>query len=229
MARQNNTKDVSTVRGIKGGYMFVAPVANAEGKYPVDYTSKLDEVWENVGFISEDGFTEGLDSDTPDPIVDINGDTVDAPDGTHTETIEMMLISMNKDSLSVQYGHENVTDENGMITVDHNWSKASEELGVVLDLVLKNGRRWRKVVKTAKVTELGEFNGKSTAVGGRNVKMTYLADDTGSNAKDYIESTETTLDLSSMTKEQLVAYATARGIEVPSNATKEDIIALING
>ena len=94
---------------------------------------------------------------------------------------------------------------------------------------MKNGRRMRKVIKRAKVTELGDFEGKSDSVAGRNVKLTYLNGAAVDNVVDLIESTETTLDLESMTVQQLTDLATSRGITVPSGATKAEIIALING
>jgi hypothetical protein len=229
MSRPNNTADVSTVRGVVGGYFFYLPSADAESVLPTNLTTPLDASWINGGFISEDGFTESLDSDTPDPIVDMNATTVDQPSGTHTETIELTLISINKDSLGLEHGIANVTDENGMLTAVHDWSTAFDtEYSLVFELVLKNGRRWRKVVKHAKVTELGDFEGKSDSVGGRSVKLTYLNGAAYDNVKDIFESTETELDLESMTVPELTAYAESLGITVPSGATKAEIIDLIN-
>ena len=230
MSRPNNSADVSTVKGVEGGYFFYLPAAQAASVLPTDYTTPLDASWNNGGFISEDGFTESLDSDTPDPIVDMSGKTVDQPSGKHTETIEMMLIAINKDAEGIQSGIDNVTDENGTLRVVHDWSTAFDtEYSCVFDLVLKNGRRMRKVIKRAKVTELGDFEGKSDSVAGRNVKLTYLNGAAVDNVVDLIESTETTLDLESMTVQQLTDLATSRGITVPSGATKAEIIALING
>lgn len=230
MSRPNNSADVSTVKGVEGGYFFYLPAAQAASVIPTDYTTPLDPSWINGGFISEDGFTESLDSDTPDPIVDMSGKTVDQPSGKHTETIELMLISINKDSQGIQYGIANVTDENGTMRVVHNWASAfDEEYAAVLDLVLKNGRRWRKVIKHSKMTELGDLEGKSDSVAGRKIKLTYLNGAATDNVVDIFESTETTLDLESMTVQQLTDLATSRGLTVPSGATKADIIALING
>lgn len=230
MSRQNNTADVSTVKGVAGGYFFYLPSAQAESVLPTDIATALDGSWINGGFISEDGFTEALDSDTPDPIVDMSGSTVDQPSGTHTETIELMLISLNKDAFGIQNGLANVTDENGTLSVVHNWATAFDaEYSCVLDLVLKNGRRWRKIIKHSKVTELGDFEGKSDSVAGRNVKLTYLNGADARNVVDLFESTETELDLESMTVQQLTDYAEGKGITVPSGATKAEIIALING
>ena len=180
----NDTKYVSTTRGVKGGYFFFAPGGTAA---PTDIETPLAAAFKCGGFIGEDGFTESLDGDS-DTLSDMNGDAVDTSGGAKTETCAATLISMDENALSVQYGSANVDASGGkFIKVSHNWSKAEEELVVVLELVLKNGRRWRKVIPACKVTELGEFTGNSTTLAGREVTFTYLVGADGAGCVDYIE------------------------------------------
>lgn len=180
---KNNTANVSTTRGIKGGYAFNAPVGTT---LPTDIKTALDPAFENVGFISEDGWTESLDSSS-ESITDMNGDTVDTYSSETTETLAMTLIEMSKNALAVQYGHKNVNDDGELLVVKHNWSNADEARSWVLELVLKNGRRWRKVIESAKLTELGEFQGNASNVAGREVTLTYQVDQNGNGCIDYFE------------------------------------------
>lgn len=180
----NDTKYVSTTRGVKGGYFFFAPAGSA---VPTDIETPLDAAYKCGGFIGEDGFTESLDGDS-DSMTDMNGDTVDTSSGAKTETCAATLISMDENALSIQYGSANVDSSNSKyIKVSHDWSKAEEELSIVFELVLKNGRRWRKVVPACKVTELGEFTGNSTTLAGREVTFTYLVGADGAGCVDYLE------------------------------------------
>lgn len=188
--KKNDPKDVSTVRGVKGGYMFVAPYGT---KLPTDYSTALDDAFVNVGFVSSDGWSEKLDIDTSDAINDVNGDTTVPETRTSTkESISFTLISLNKDSAAVQYGAKNVTDGNGLMVIKHNWGNMDDNWSVVLELVLKNNRRMRKVIPEGSVTGLDDLSMNSSDVMGREVTVSYAANDNGETCIDYIQSTETT-------------------------------------
>ena len=88
------------------------------------------------------------------------------------------------------YGAENVTDLDGVITVEHNGNK-DEAWSIVLELVLKNGRRWRKVVPKGKSSELDDLTIASSELCQRALTMKYLTDEQGNTCYDYYESTET--------------------------------------
>lgn len=186
----NNTENVGTVKGVQGGYFFTAPKGT---DVPTDYGTKLSEAFVCEGFVSEDGFEEAVDGKSEN-IVDMNGDIVYSYNESKTETLTLTLIEIMSDALKLQYGSKNVdVDSDGKITVRHKWSESEEELIGVLELVLKDGRRWRKVIPKCKVTELGEFKGSSTEVTGREITLTYLADGNGVTCYDYIgQATEDT-------------------------------------
>lgn len=188
--RKNNPLDVSTVRGIKGGYMHVAPHGT---KLPTSIDEALDPAFVNAGYVSSDGWTESTDFDTSDAVNDVNGDPVVPEARTSTkETLKFKLISLNKDSAGVQYGTKNVTDASGVLKIVHNWGNLDDDLSVVLDLVLKNNRRWRKVVGSCSVTGLDDSAMSSSEVAGREVTVSYAADAERTTCIDYIQSTETT-------------------------------------
>ena len=83
-----------------------------------------------------------------------------------------------------------MNDEN-IITVKHN-SDSHPTFAYVLELVLKNGRRWRKVVPKGKSSELDDLTIASSELCQRALTMKYLTDEQGNTCYDYYESTETT-------------------------------------
>lgn len=183
----NNQANVSAGKGVKGGYIFSAPVGTA---LPTDIKSKLDPKFRCLGFISEDGYVETIDEDSDD-LVDMNGDIMDSTNGTRVESAQFTLAEIKADALKRQYGERNVTDENGVISVKHN-SDSHDSFSYVLELVLKNGRRWRKVVPAGKSSELDDLTIASSELCQRALTMKYLTDDAGNTCYDYYESTETT-------------------------------------
>lgn len=231
---QNNKANVSTTRGVKGGYFFSAPIGTTDIPTAANYkTWTPGTAWENQGYVPEDGFTESASMDGGENLKDINQDIVDTTDTSVTETLNIGFMEIAKAPLSTQYGHENVTDEGGTITVDHNWGKAGEHRMYVLLLLLKNGRRWVKFIPDAKVTGLEDLTGNKTTIATRKATLTYLTDENGSGCIDYIESTETpapqlsTLSLGTLTLSPTFA-ATTRAYAVEATAaTSETVTATV--
>lgn len=188
----NNSANVSTTRGVKGGYFFRAPIGTTDLPTAQNFTTwKPTDAWENLGYIPEDGFTEAVEFGDTTELRDINQDSVDTSVGAATETLAIGLMEVNARALSTQYGSANVTDENGVITVEHDWGEATGYMYALL-LLLKNGRKWVKLVRNAKVTGLGEFTGNATTAAQRQITLTYSKDESGnSGCVDYIESTDT--------------------------------------
>lgn len=188
----NNKQNVSTTRGVRGGYFLSAPIGTTDIPTSANFTSWTPGAsWENQGYVVEDGITESLSSDGGDAIRDINLDQVDTAAGTHTETVQVGFMEVGFAPLATQYGHQNVTDAEGVITVAHNWGKAEEERMFVFLLLLKNGRKWVKFIPSGKVTELDDLTLNATTVAQRSATITYLTDDDGNGCFDYIESNET--------------------------------------
>lgn len=189
----NNKQNVSTTRGVKGGYFLSAPIGTTD--VPTKATFKTwtpTAAWENQGYVVEDGITESVARDGGDNLRDINLDNVDTAAASYTETIEVGFMEVAKNALATQYGHDNVEDASGTIEVQHNWSEADEERMFVFLLLLKNGRKWVKFIPDGKVTELGDLTLNATTVAQRTATITYLTDEDGVGCFDWIESNETT-------------------------------------
>lgn len=188
-ATKNNQENVSAAKGIKGGYIFSAPVGTALPVNAVSQASELDPGFSVLGFISEDGYVESLSEDSND-LVDMNGDLMDSSNSNRVETAQLTLAEIKADTLKRQYGDSNVTDEGGLITVKHN-SDSHPTFAYVLLMQLKNGRKWTKVVPMAQSSELDDLTISSSELCQRALTLKYLTDSDGNTCYDYIESTET--------------------------------------
>ena len=182
----NNQANVSAGKGVKGGYIFSAPTGTT---LPTDIETTLDPAFKCLGFISEDGYVETVEEDSND-IVDMNGDLMDSSNSNRVESAQFTLAEIKAETLKRQYGDGNVTDEGGLITVRHN-SDSHPVFAYVLELVLKNGRRWRKVVPQGQSSELDDLTIASSELCQRALTMKYLTDESGNTCYDYYQSTET--------------------------------------
>lgn len=81
-ANGNNQANVSSAKGVKGGYIFSAPDGTA---LPTDIKTPLDPAFKCLGFISEDGYVETVDEDSDD-IPDMNGDIMDSTNSNRVES-----------------------------------------------------------------------------------------------------------------------------------------------
>lgn len=182
----NSTDNVSSTKGVRGGYIFVAPTGTA---LPTDYSTALPTAYKCLGFISEDGYVETVDSDSED-LVDMNGDLMDSPQTSRVESAQLTLAEIKAMTLKLMYGDENVTDKAGVITVKHN-GNSNGTWAVVLDLLLKNNRKWRKVVPLFQCSELDDLTLAVGELAARALTAKYLTDADGNTCYDYIQSTET--------------------------------------
>lgn len=226
MGKKNDTANVSVGKGVAGGYAFSAPIT---ATVPNDYKTPLAEEFVNLGYITEDGIEFALDADTED-FNDMNGDVYETVDGTQTETVVLTLAETMKDSLSEAFGHSNVSDEDGTLTVKHN-STEHEERIYVFELLLKNGRKWRAVVPHGKASRTSSTTVSKSGIVGYQITIKCLPDGDGNRIIDYIEDTKAdAASYALMSKDALVAEATGLGIDVTKKDTKEEIIdKLTNG
>lgn len=188
-ANANNTANVSAARGVKGGYFFIAPVGT---ELPSDYSTPLPPAYKCLGFISSDGYEESVDEDS-DELTDINGDVMDETTSKRVESAAVTLAEIKAQTLAAMYGDENVSDKDGMITVRHN-GNSHPTYAYVLELLLKDNRKWRKVVPLGKSSELDSLKIAASELASRQLTIKYLSSDEldGDTCRDYIQSTETT-------------------------------------
>lgn len=185
---QNSNTNVSAGKGVAGGYMFRAPLGTVK---PIDYETALGAEFKCCGAISEDGVAFSTESDAEE-FRDLNGDVMDVSKTSNSEKFTLVLAEMKALTLETQYGSKNVTDAAGMITVHINGAEPERYI-YVFELLLKSGRKWRRIVHDANVTEMSDLTVASSELLGREATFTAYKDaTTGDYYTDYIESTETT-------------------------------------
>lgn len=184
----NNTENVSVGKGVEGGYMFIAPFGTT---LPSNNTSVLGGAFLNMGYLGDDGITFSDSSDS-DSFYDLNGDTIATSAGSVEKTFTVVFREIKKDTLAVIYGDDNVVDEDGVITV-HDKGQNDTAYAVVFELLLKDGRKWRRCAENVKLGELGDQTVVYSDLVGREVTMSVLkGTESGDYWTDYIDSTETT-------------------------------------
>ncbi|MBQ1449578.1 MAG: hypothetical protein IIZ12_01405 [Eggerthellaceae bacterium] len=177
----NNTADVTALKGVQGGYGFSAVAGTTA---PTDFTS-LAAAFKNMGFISSDGISESIDIDSEE-VTDLNGETVCVLESKETEKLTFTLISTSDDALKEMHGHANVSTASNITTVQHKAGSFTERV-YVFDLLTKDGNKWRKVAPNAKVTNRGEIIHGAGNVYAREIELTCSPDASGVRVYDYIQ------------------------------------------
>lgn len=187
MATANNTDNVSYGKGVTGGYFFLAPLGTA---LPTDNTTDLDEAFVNMGYLGDDGITFSDSSDT-ETGCDLNGDAIATSQGSIEKTFTVVFREIKADTLKVMMGDSNVTDADGVIEA-HDKGPNDTTYVAVFELLLKDDRKWRRIVPQCKPGELGDMQFTYSELVGREITMAALKDGTtGDYYIDYIDSTET--------------------------------------
>lgn len=150
----------------KSGYIWVAPLGTA---IPTDATTELDSKFVGLGYLSEDGLTEPASFEPGDDIVAAGGDTVAQADPTFSKTWTGTCIeALNEDLLKVAYGSANVTvtpagTSDGSITVKEQAGDIEHHV-IVIDEMLKGGRKRRNVMADATFLITGDISHVHTAL-----------------------------------------------------------------
>lgn len=151
----------------KSGYIWVAPLGTT---IPTDATSELNEKFVGLGYLSEDGLTEPASLTAGDDIVAAGGDTVAQADPTFSKTWTGTCIeALNEDLLKVAYGSANVTvksataSSDGTIIVKEQAGDLEHHV-IVIDEMLKGGRKRRNVMADATFLITGDISHVHTAL-----------------------------------------------------------------
>lgn len=182
----NKTANVSVGKGMKGGYLFRLPKG---AKVPTDVRTPLPDSKVNLGFVDSEGvtITDETDSST---LADMNGDVIVTTSASETHTWAFLLAEVKADSLREQYGHNNVIDADGMITVEGK--SGGFEAGIyVLEMVLRDNRRARLVLPNAEHQSTDELAINSETIFGRTVTVIGMPDENGASFYYFFDSTET--------------------------------------
>lgn len=153
MADANSTQNVSVGKGVVGGYLFAAPSGTT---LPNDYSTALGDAFINLGYVTDDGATFSTDAESS-TFKDLNGDDIATSNGGRTRTLNVQLAEVKADTLKEVFGQSAVTVGNGGdITIAHNNNDMPHRV-IVMELVLRNGRKWRRVLPDAQITEWGDL------------------------------------------------------------------------
>ena len=150
----------------KSGYIWVAPLGTA---IPTDATTELDKAFVGLGYLSEDGLTEPASFTAGDDIVAAGGDTVAQADPTFSKTWTGTCIeALNEDLLKVANGSANVTvtpanTTDGSITIKEQAGDIEHHV-IVIDEMLKGGRKRRNVMADATFLITGDISHVHTAL-----------------------------------------------------------------
>lgn len=180
----NNSANVSFGKPKATGAIFVAPVGST---LPTDATTALDEAFTNLGYASEDGLVNSVETSVEN-IKAWGGDTVLVSQTEFTETFTVNLIETNAETLKAYYGQNNVTvdSQTGAIKVVQN-SQMTPEVSVVFELALTGGRVKRIVIPRA---QMADRSGEITYVDGEAIAypavFAALPDQNGNTHEEYI-------------------------------------------
>ena len=178
----NNTANVSTTKGVVGGYFFVAPEGTT---LPTDNTTSLATAFVNIGYISDAGVVHSKSGSNTN-FHDMNMDTIESATSEIDRTMVQKFVEINADALKDARGQSNVTVSSNLITAKDTNDDMPYRV-IVQELVLKGGRKWRRVIPRAKVTDWGDETDLSTELAGFELTYTKFADSTGAYQYDYID------------------------------------------
>ncbi len=178
----NNASYVGVGKPKVGGAIFVAPVGTA---LPTDADSELNEAFQLLGYISEDGvtITEERDSDS---IAAWGGDTVRTTQTSYTESFAFTPIEVNPVVAAAEYGSDNVQVSEGSMTITHN-SKEIPASSIVIETVPNSDTLDRFVVPNAQLTEKGDQTLNDSDPMGRECTYTAMPDASGNTAYEYVK------------------------------------------
>lgn len=173
-----------------GGAIFVAPKGTA---VPTSSSTTLDtSTFKALGYVSEDGLTNG-NSPSIETIKAWGGDTVLTTSSERPDTFKFTLLEiLNVDVLKLVYGAANVSgDLASGITVKAN-NDATDEVVIVIDMVLRNNVLKRICVPSCSVTAVGDITYVDNDAVGYETTITAFPDSANNTHYEYIKQSSTT-------------------------------------
>lgn len=146
----NDSSNVSFGKPKATGAVYVAPAGTT---VPTDATTALDAAFVGLGYVSEDGLVNAVETDT-ESVNAWGGVKVLEEQTNYGESFTFNLIETNEETLKFVYGEDNVEVDgvSGDITIKANAKTLSENV-LVFELVLTGGRVKRIVVERGKIAD----------------------------------------------------------------------------
>lgn len=178
----NDATKVSFGKPKSTGAVFVAPIGST---LPTNATTALDAAFKNLGYVSEDGLVNSIETDTEN-INAWGGDLVLVGQTNYMETFMVNLLETNPDALKAFYGTDNVTVVGDAITINANSAQLPQCI-VVFEIIMTGGRVKRIVVPLAQFVDR---SAEITYVDGEAITYPILwqayPDTSGNSHKEYI-------------------------------------------
>lgn len=165
----NNTANVSVGKPMTGGAVYVAPLGTT---LPATAVATLDQAFEPLGYISEDGVVNSLER-TSENVKAWGGDIVLSPQTEKVDTWAMTFIeSLNPTVLEQIFGSDNVSGTLATgLTVRAN-SKELDHSCWVIDMLMNGGYKKRVVIANGQITATGEVTYADNSAVGFNATIT---------------------------------------------------------
>lgn len=179
----NNANNVATGKAKISGAIYRALLT--EGLViPTDPTTALSSDFECLGFVSEDGLTNGRTSETEDHR-DWNGNVIYSSLTSQDDTFKFTLVEvLNTLVLKTVYGDDAVTEEDDFIKIEVS-AQDLPACAWVIETVL-NGRAKRIVIPNAKVSEVGDVVYQANTLLGYETTLASFPDANGKTHYEYI-------------------------------------------
>ena len=167
-----------------GGAISKAPTGTT---LPTTANATLDQAFNNLGYISDEGVKRNVDMET-ETIKAWGGDVVLVLNTGKTETIRfVMLDSTNLHVLKTVFGSANVSGTlTDGIAINSNNSEM-ESNAYVVDMIESDNTLHRVVVPSGKVSSIGEITYVDNDAVKYDVTVTCQADSSGNTVYDYIK------------------------------------------
>ena len=181
-----NANNVNAAKPIAGGAVWSAPYGTP---VPTDATTPLNDAFKSLGYISDDGITEAIETSSESKKA-YGGDEVLNVQTEHAVKYKFKPIEINQYTLAEVYCEENVTvDDQGNLVVKIN-SKEHKPRVYVLEQILTHGKIERTVIPNGKVIEVGERQYKDGEPIGNEITVASLPGEDGDKAKKYYAEAE---------------------------------------
>lgn len=187
----NSVSNVTAGKPKVGGAVYRAPKGT---ELPADATTTLDTAFKCMGYISDEGITNGNRREVED-VKAWGGKVVLNPQTGHKDNIKLVFVeSMNLEVLKTYFGNDNVTGtslESG-IKINVNDQELDESVFVV-DMIAAGNIPHRIVIPRGKPTETEDITYVDNDAVGLGMTITAYPDDSEkeNNHYEYFGGTET--------------------------------------
>lgn len=167
----NTATNVTAAKPAVAGAVWVAPIGTT---LPTDATTALGSTFTSLGFISADGLTNNVSSDTTE-IREWGGTTVEVLEDNFSDEFSCTLIEgINPDVLKLVHGNATGSLSAGL-SVIAGAADRTEQIFVV-DMILRGGVVKRIVIPRGHITEVGEITYRRNQAVGYKITIAALYD-----------------------------------------------------